>query len=55
MGHVVSSYRRTGHLDLRQSPPLLVVAVINAGILIELNNIVTTQNAVMVFPRLSSP
>jgi hypothetical protein len=33
MGHVVSSHRRTGsRLDLRQQPPLLVVAVITAGI-----------------------
>src|SRR5450759_2213039 len=33
MGHVVSSHRRTGsRLELRQQPPLLVVAVITAGI-----------------------
>ena len=33
MGHVVSSPRRTGsRLEFRQQPPLLVVAVITAGI-----------------------
>jgi|GEM_PF-5152252 hypothetical protein len=48
MGHVVSSHRRTGsHLDLRQQPPL-VVAVITAGILIGINNTLTTQTAMMV-------
>jgi uncharacterized protein YraI len=52
MGHVVGSHRRTGsHLDLRQQPPLRVVAMITAGILIGINNTLTTQPAVLVSAR----
>ena len=50
MGHLVSSYRKTGsRLELRQQP-LVVVAVITAGILIGINNTLTTQTEAMVPP-----
>jgi hypothetical protein len=51
MSHVVSSHRRTGsHLDLRLQPPLLVAALITAGIPIGIKNTLTTQIAAMVSP-----